>query len=106
MVDYDMTTLGIMTKNGFIMEERFWNRVKKTEWCWLWQGGKNSRGYGSFQVTTKTPKPAHRVAYELTKGMIPEGLTIDHLCGNKGCVNPEHLEVVTMSENHLRRKVR
>ena len=46
--------------------------------------------------------PAHRVAYELMRGPIPDGLTLDHLCRNVGCVNPDHLEPVTMKENILR----
>ena len=69
--------------------------------CWIWTGAL-SRGYGVFSVTTKTLKKtwaAHRLLYETEKGPIPEGLGLDHLCRNKWCVNPDHLEPVTQKEN-------
>jgi hypothetical protein len=69
--------------------------------CWLWIGGKTRGGYGKFQLCSKTCL-AHRVAYELFIGPIDCGLQIDHLCRNRGCVNPEHLEPVTCRENLLR----
>lgn len=84
---------------------RFWSKVKKTPTCWLWTAGKFSDGYGGFHVTAegwhKNVK-AHRFAYETEVGPIPAGLVLDHLCQNKGCVNPAHLEPVTNLEN-LRR---
>lgn len=81
--------------------ERFWAKVLKTDTCWLWTAGKNSKGYGIFYLS-KPSSPqivAHRYSYGQ---LIPEGLTIDHLCRNKACVNPSHLEVVTMRVNILR----
>ena len=77
------------------------------EQCWPWIGGK-ATGYGRFEPdATRHPPPrrqvaAHRFAYELLVGPIPEGLTLDHLCGNTLCVNPAHLEPTTMRENILR----
>lgn len=68
--------------------------------CWEWTASKNPAGYG--QISTgrgQPPAKAHRVLYELLVGPIPEGLTIDHLCRNRGCVNPSHLEPVTRGEN-------
>lgn len=69
--------------------------------CWEWTGTKISKGYGEFSVDGENVY-AHRWSYEHHVGPIPEGLVIDHLCCNQGCVNPEHLEPVTNEEN-LRR---
>lgn len=93
--------------------ERFWSKVTRTndrDGCWLWQGQLNKAGYGHFRRTVapgvyKTVK-AHRHAYQLTRGPIPDGLTLDHLCGNPACVRPDHLEAVTRSENLRRRHAR
>lgn len=64
--------------------------------CWLWQGCLNVRGYGQLG---KGSRAAHRVFYERHVGPIPEGLTIDHLCRVRHCVNPAHMEPVTVAEN-------
>ncbi len=87
---------------------RFWKHVllgdALGDGCWDWQGLR-VRGYGVMHCTVnsrKTTIRAHRYAYELIVGPIPEGLTIDHLCRNPACVNPAHLEPVTIAEN-LRR---
>jgi hypothetical protein len=76
------------------LEERFWDKVERTETCWLWTGA-TRRGYGHLFPN----KVAHRLAYEWLVGPIPDGLTLDHLCGVKRCVNPSHLEAVTIGEN-------
>lgn len=81
---------------------RFWAKVEKTDTCWLWIGGKNHYGYGSYRHTPDFAAQAHRVAYEAMVGPIPEGLTIDHLCRVPACVNPAHMEPVTRGENVLR----
>jgi hypothetical protein len=73
----------------------FWSKVvEDDEGCWNWIGALNSRGYGQFAVN-KVSKSTHRVAYMALVGEIPEGLQIDHLCRNKQCCNPAHLEAVT-----------
>lgn len=69
--------------------------------CWLWLGS-TMYGYGRCSHKGKSHQ-AHRVLYERHKGPIPEGLQIDHLCRNKRCVNPDHLEAVTSVENARRR---
>ncbi len=79
---------------------RFWALVQKTDSCWNWLGG-TYNGYGCFQVARKNFR-AHRLAYMLTKGGIPEGKHLDHLCRNRSCVNPDHLEPVSQAENTAR----
>jgi HNH endonuclease len=82
---------------------QFWPKVDKSGECWTWTGYVNQSGYGRFYLSTeKRATMAHRFAYEQIVGPIPEGLTLDHLCRNRGCVNPAHLEPVTNRENVLR----
>lgn len=91
-------------RNPMTIEEanrRFWTRVNKTDSCWLWTAATNGVGYGMCCLPL-SKMLAHRRAYELCVGPIPEGLVLDHLCRNPGCVNPEHLQPVTQKENSLR----
>jgi hypothetical protein len=78
------------------METRFLSHVEKTDDCWLWTGCKTKMGYGLIGGQTRL---AHRCAYELWVGEIPDGLVVRHKCRNKHCVNPEHLETGTQKEN-------
>ncbi len=80
---------------------RFWSRIKKTEDCWLWLGSKNRDGYGLFSLNGEKIR-VHRITWTLKNGEIPEGLVSDHLCKNRACVNPDHIEMVTNGENVLR----
>ena len=81
---------------------RFFSKVQKTKTCWIWTASKKSGGYGQFGFNGSCSFFAHRFSYEYHKGPIPEGMTIDHICRNKSCVNPDHLEAVTNKENVLR----
>jgi hypothetical protein len=80
--------------------ERFWEKVDKTSGCWLWTAAL-WKGYGRIAVGRRMVK-AHRFSYELLIGPIPDGMTIDHRCRVRSCVNPAHLEVVTNAENVMR----
>jgi hypothetical protein len=87
-------------------KDRFWSRVKKTETCWLWLAGKGERGHGFFTVRLLNGRyrhvMAHRYAYGITIGAIPEGYELHHKCENPSCVNPTHVEPLPPSEHILR----
>lgn len=80
------------------LQERFWQKVNKTDSCWLWTGAKLKTGYGSIRIKKKAER-AHRIAYQLAVGEIPAGGLILHSCDNKLCVNPSHLKVGDRKEN-------
>jgi len=80
---------------------RFWAKVQKTATCWLWTGTRTRQGYGQFAVDKRTRASAHRMAYELTHGPIPEGLDVLHKCDNPPCCNPEHLFLGTHQDNMI-----
>jgi hypothetical protein len=82
-------------------QERALARIVVGDDCWEWAGAHNRDGYGTAYKDGR-PQGAHRVIYELLVGPIPDGLQIDHLCRNRGCVNPAHMEPVTKKVNLLR----
>lgn len=82
-------------------EERFFQCVDEVGECWLWLSTVTKNGYGQFHVGGRRPY-AHRWSYEHFVAPIPPGLTIDHLCRNRSCVNPGHLEAVPLKVNILR----
>ncbi len=78
--------------------ERFWNKVERSSSCWLWLACLSRDGYGRFRLGDRMVQ-AHRLAYELSVGPVPNGLQIDHLCRVRACVNPGHLRPLTKTEN-------
>lgn len=100
-----LTILGSSPEYLSSIPLRFWPKVDKTEFCWNWKGSKDGNGYGQIRIGPGHRgrlQKAYRVAFELTKGAIPESLTLDHLCRNHACVNPDHMEPVAFRENVLR----
>jgi len=82
------------------LSERFWKKVNKgsPSECWEWMAYKNPTGYGRVSKGGKI-EVAHRVAYELTYGAIPEGMVVMHRCDNPQCCNPGHLSLGTQKNN-------
>lgn len=91
--------------NEFREPWRFWSKVERADnGCWQWMGGRTTNGYGSClnyleQGEQRKTIHAHRLSWLIAHGSIPDGLQIDHLCRNRLCVNPGHLEPVTQREN-------
>jgi hypothetical protein len=88
---------------GGTLIDRFnskWKENKETG-CHEWTAQKKTQGYGRFCFEGKRVG-AHRVAWQLANGPIPDGLQLHHKCGNKGCVNPDHLEMVTQKQNMMK----
>jgi hypothetical protein len=85
---------------GAVDMDRFWSKVAKgaDDACWLWQAGRFKSGYGAFAMRPHT-KRAHRVAWELVNGPIPDGLHVLHECDTPPCCNPAHLFLGTHADN-------
>jgi len=97
--------MGVYVRQSRSLAERFWPKVAKADvGCWDWLASTNWDGYGYIRNPSGSDR-AHVVAYELMVGPVPEGLHLDHLCCNRGCVRPDHLEPVTHQENVHRGRV-
>lgn len=94
----DAGDAALRTNRGVSPEDRFWMKVNKTDGCWLWTAATFAYGYGIFRVDGRN-QYAHRVAWELTNGPIPDGLSCLHRCDVPGCVNPDHLFLGTQGDN-------
>lgn len=83
---------------------RFWAKVERTAGCWLWTASVSTNGYGqAWDSARRTPRRAHRLAWEDRFGPVPEGFYLDHLCRVRRCVNPDHLQIVTNRINVVER---
>lgn len=90
---------GEFTTGQAPMPERFWARTRRVGECLEWTGGQYKRGYGRFYTNEGTNRQAHRVAWELANGPIPDGMVVRHRCDNPPCVDPAHLELGTQEQN-------
>jgi hypothetical protein len=90
-----------------LLEVRFWAKVDKSGDCWEWTGTRTRQGYGGFRVGDRTVK-AHRFAWSViaSRGAIPAGLVVMHLCDNPPCVRPEHLRLGTVADNNRDREAK
>lgn len=81
--------------------DRFWAKVEVSETCWEWQGYRTRLGYGQIKVAGRVVY-AHRFALEASGEVLDDALVVDHLCRNRACVRPSHLEQVSQRVNVLR----
>lgn len=87
-----------MPRKEMTPQERFLSNVKKEHSCWIWQGGMRTKYYGGFWLEGNRWY-AHRASFHIFNGGLKKNSVVHHKCGNSRCVNPEHLQTVTVAEN-------
>lgn len=79
---------------------RFWRQVERGAGCWEWVGVRSKKGYGKFPLSRGDTRLAHRYAWELVRGPIPDNLCVLHHCDNPSCCRPDHLFVGSRADNN------
>lgn len=88
------------------LEDRFWSKVQRSEGCWEWLGAQDDHGYGVLGISNGKTMKAYKYSFEIAYGSVPRGKVVDHYpCGNRLCVNPKHLRVITNKQNVENRNV-
>lgn len=91
-----------IASQGVPLIDRFLAKVEITPSCWLWRGAMDGKGYGNFGAGETGTVKAYKWAFEFYRFVVPEGFELDHLCRNRACVKPDHLEPVTHQVNMSR----
>jgi len=91
-----------LTADAWLGKMGDWFMPEPNTGCWLWLRAVGANGYGFIRITTPVLLTAHRASWLALRGPIPDGQTIDHLCSQRLCVNPDHMEIVSRGENQRR----
>jgi hypothetical protein len=99
---YKHGRLHLVVRRDIGAVERILLKIKHVNGCWVYAGKLTAKGYAHVQSDTRKMKYAHRIMYEAKHGPVLKGMELDHLCRNRACCNPDHVEAVTHRENMRR----